>query len=143
MSNYLRDVRPMKLTVDTILEYVDEPQLFIARDDFGTMYLCLLYDDSKYTAIRISTSRLNEFEKQQIDLLTLFREPENAGEYFDVCASDDDLQLKPLAEIDNSRLPEPGYYLSTPAHERVTITIPAQDKSLLSSLIKKFGWVAM
>ena len=134
----------VKITVDKILEYVDEPQLFIARDDFGTMYLCLLYDDAKYTAVRISSSRLKEFEKQQVDLLSLFLEPENRGEYFDVCVVDDsELQLHPLDKIDESRLPLPGYYLSAPAHEKVTITIPVQDKSLLSSLIKKFGWVAM
>mgnify|MGYP004446000875 FL=1 len=133
----------MKITVDTILEYVDEPQLFIARDDFGTMYLCLLYDDSRYTAIRISSSRLKEFEAKRVDLLTLFREPEKGGEYFDVSVCGDDLQLLPLAELDDSRRPSAGYYLSAPAHERVTITIPVQDKSLLSSLAKKFGWVAM
>ena len=132
------------LHVDTILEYLDQPQLFVARDDFDTMYLCLLYDDKKYTAIRISSSRLKKFENKEIDLLSLYTSPENANEYFDVnTSSDGSLTYTPIKEVPKERLPLSGYYLTKPAHEKVVLTIPCQDKSLFSSIIQRFGWVAM
>ena len=53
-----------KLFVERILDFCDVPQLFIARDTFDTIYLCLLYEDTPsclYTAIRISNERLQNF----------------------------------------------------------------------------------
>ena len=52
------------LRIDKILDFCDVPQLFVARDAFDTLYLCLLYDDEtvyRYTGIRISTRRLESF----------------------------------------------------------------------------------
>ena len=45
------------LRIDKILDFCDVPQLFVARDAFDTLYLCLLYDDEtvyRYTGIRNS-----------------------------------------------------------------------------------------
>ena len=35
------------LRIDKILDFCDVPQLFVARDAFDTLYLCLLYDDER------------------------------------------------------------------------------------------------
>ena len=40
------------LRIDKILDFCDVPQLFVARDAFDTLYLCLLYDDE--TVYRLS-----------------------------------------------------------------------------------------
>ena len=43
------------LRIDKILYFCDVPQLFVARDAFDTLYLCLLYDDEtvyRYTGIQ-------------------------------------------------------------------------------------------
>ena len=45
------------LRIDKLLDFCDVPQLFVARDAFETLYLCLLYEDEpacRYTGIRIS-----------------------------------------------------------------------------------------
>ena len=59
------------LRIDKILDFCDVPQLFVARDAFDTLYLCLLYDDEtvyRYTGIRISTRRLESFLAGKADL---------------------------------------------------------------------------
>ena len=33
------------LRIEKILDFCDVPQLFVARDAFDTLYLCLLYED--------------------------------------------------------------------------------------------------
>lgn len=53
-----------KLNIEKILDFCDVPQLFVARDAFDTIYLCLLYEDEpscQYTAIRVSNERLSCF----------------------------------------------------------------------------------
>ena len=47
---------------------------FVARDAFDTLYLCLLYEDEllcRYTGIRISARRLEDFLSGGIDLRSL------------------------------------------------------------------------
>ena len=44
------------LRIEKILDFCDVPQLFVARDAFDTLYLCLLYEDEllcRYTGIRM------------------------------------------------------------------------------------------
>lgn len=63
------------LRIDKILDFCDVPQLFVARDAFDTLYLCLLYDDEtvyRYTGIRISTRRLESFLAGKADLRLLY-----------------------------------------------------------------------
>lgn len=133
----------MNLHLDTILEYIDSPQLFVARDDFDTMYLCLAYDQDKYTAIRISANRMREFEKREKDLRCLYLNPENSNEYFDVEGDQyGNLKAYPLDKIEEFRLPEEGFFLTEPLIEKITVTIPSKDKPLFSSIAKRFGWIA-
>ena len=136
------------LKVDSILEYYDNPQLLTARDCFDTLYLCLLYEDTpecKYTAIRISSKRLQDFCIGKKDLRSLFISPESNLEYFDVRYSNDSLVLdsKISTTISEERLPDEGYYLETSGKESIAVNIPVKDKGLFTELVRKFGWACM
>ena len=136
------------LKVDSILEYYDNPQLLTARDCFDTLYLCLLYEDTpecKYTAIRISCKRLQDFCIGKKDLRSLFISPESNLEYFDVRYSNDSLVLdsKISTTISEERLPDEGYYLETSGKESIMVNIPVKDKGLFTELVRKFGWACM
>ena len=99
-----------KLTIDKILEFCDVPQLFVAKDAFDTIYLCLLYDDEtscQYTAIRISSNRLQLFLNGEEDLRNLYDNPETPFEYFDVEYRDDNYYFEPQQAtfVGEERLP--------------------------------------
>ena len=105
-----------KLTIDRILDFCDVPQLFVARDTFDTIYLCLLYDDEvscRYTAIRISSNRLQLFLNGEEDLRNLYDNPETPFEYFDVEYRDDNYYFEPhqAAFVGEERLPLSGLTL--------------------------------
>ena len=124
------------LKVDSILEFYDNPQLLTARDCFDTLYLCLLYEDTpecKYTAIRISSKRLQDFCMGKKDLRSLFLSPEGNLEYFDVRYSNNSLVLdsKISTTISEERLPDEGYYLETSGKESIVVDIPVDNKNKL------------
>lgn len=134
-----------QLTVEKVLDFYDIPQLFVARDGFNTLYLCLLFDDepiAKYTAIRISDHRLKDFTNGSLDLRTIYEHPEVAGEYFDVSFSDDAYHVSPTAfsTISEDRLPAEGYTVSRQPMESITVSVPSSDTNLLFDIAKKFGW---
>lgn len=137
-----------KLTIDRILDFCDVPQLFVARDTFDTMFLCLLYDDEiscRYTAIRISNHRLQSFLSGNEDLRDLFDKPETPFEYFDVEYRDDDYFFEPhqAAVVGEERLPLAGYKMSGDEREAVVVHIPTKDRNLLKDLVRKFGWACV
>lgn len=124
------------LKVDSILEYYDNPQLLTARDCFDTLYLCLLYEDTpecKYTAIRISSKRLQDFCMGKKDLRSLFLSPESNLEYFDARCSGNTLVLdsKTSTTISEERLPDEGYYLETSGKKSIVVDIPVDNKNKL------------
>lgn len=136
------------LKIDTILEYYDNPQLLTARDCFDTLYMCLLYEDfpqCQYTAIRISSKKLNDFYKGKKDLRSLYLVPEGNKEYFDVIYNNGTLLLQQEASHDmpEDRLPEEGYFLDKSGKESIIVNIPPKDKGLFTELVKKFGWACM
>ena len=136
------------LKIDSILEYYDNPQLLTARDAFDTLYLCLLYDDfptCKYTAIRISSSKLQDFYSGNIDLRNLFLYPENEKEYFDV-EFDNEKYLfskSTFSQIPENRLTDFGYQIKANEKESIIVNIPTKDKGLFKDIVKKFGWACM
>ena len=120
------------LMVDSILEYYDNPQLLTARDCFDTLYLCLLYEDApecKYTAIRISSKRLQDFCMGKKDLRSLFLSPESNLEYFDARCSGNTLVLdsKTSTTISEERLLDEGYYLETSGKKSIVVKIPVDN----------------
>lgn len=136
------------LRLDKILDFYDEPQPFIGRDKFDAQYICLLYTDSpvcRYTAVKISGNRLNRFLSGQEDLRSIFVNPENQGEYFDVAFDNNVFAISPLGStsIEESRLPAEGYKLDADSHETMTVNLPVKDHGLFTELIHKFGWACM
>ena len=131
------------LRIDKILDFCDVPQLFVARDAFDTLYLCLLYDDEtvyRYTGIRISTRRLESFLAGKADLRLLYLQPENEHEYYDVVFQSGEYQKTLLKEsvLLEDKLPAEGYVLSGEKRENVVINLPIKDRSLLAELVRKF-----
>lgn len=136
------------LRMDRILEYYDVPQLFVARDAFDTLYLCLLYDDEdvcRYTGIRISLGRLRSFTQGAADLRSLYVSPEKRTEYYDVECDDGSYWLSPssLQALPEGRLPAEGYTFRADDSESIVVNIPNNDKPLFRELVRKFGWVCM
>ncbi|MBP3777487.1 MAG: hypothetical protein J6I37_10930 [Prevotella sp.] len=122
--------------------------MFIARDAFDTIYLCLLYEDEplcKYTAIRVSNDRLQSFLSGKEDLRYLFDNPENAFEYFDVEYHDSEYFFQPheVASVGEERLPLKGYRMPENEQESVVVHIPVSDRNLLKDLVRKFGWACV
>lgn len=136
------------IKVEKILDFYDFPQLFTARDNFDTLYLCLLYTDvpeCRYTGIRISSKRINEFLTGKTDLREVMLFPESDGEYFEITMKNNEFYIdskltKPLTE---DRLPEEGYSFCADEKENVVINIPVSDRGLLMDIVKKFGWACM
>lgn len=136
------------LTMDKLLEFVDVPQLFLARDKFDTQYLCLLYEDEptcKYTAVKISPEQFSLFIQKKTDLRTLYVTPELAGEYFDVEYNDNSYVITRCSYnvIPEDRLPMSDYYFDDTDLENITVQVPKKDKPLFLRLLRHRGWVAM
>lgn len=136
------------LKLDKILDFYDEPQLFIGRDMFDAQYICLLYEDSpvcRYTAVKISSNRLNSFLSGKEDLRSIFEKPENSKEYFEVAYDNNSFEISSLQcdKLPEDRLPENGYTLDAESHETHTVNIPVKDHGLFTELIHKFGWACL
>lgn len=136
------------LRIDKILDFCDVPQLFVARDAFDTLYLCLLYEDEtacRYTGIRISAHRLDAFLSGKTDLRMLFLRPENEQEYYDVVFQEGEYRKELFRQdmLSEEKLPTAGYVLSGEMRENVVINLPMKDRSLLAELVRKFGWACM
>lgn len=104
------------LFLDRILEFYGVPQILVAKDSFGTQYLCLLFDDGagcRYTGIKISSSRLDDYWGGRIDLRTLYLNPENDNEYFNVSYNDNHYELQSFEgkALPEERLPERDIFM--------------------------------
>ena len=119
------------LFLDRILEFYGVPQILVAKDSFGTQYLCLLFDDGagcRYTGIKISSSR-----------------PENDNEYFNVSYNDNHYELQSFEgkALPEERLPEKGYFHVESRSEIYTIKVPSCDKNIFQDIARRMGWVCM
>ena len=107
----------IRLKFIEVIVFYEVPQVFIATDIFDTKYLCLLYPHDgescyKYLAVRISEARLNRFKGQNVDLLSIYQEPED-NSYFNVVVQDaNNIIATPLArdQIQPFMLPDEGFY---------------------------------
>lgn len=136
------------LFLDRILEFYGVPQILVAKDSFGTQYLCLLFDDGagcRYTGIKISSSRLDDYWGGRIDLRTLYLNPENDNEYFNVSYNDNHYELQSFEgkSLPEERLPEKGYFHVESRSEIYTIKVPSCDKNIFQDIARRMGWVCM
>lgn len=137
-----------QLKIQKVLEFCDVPQIFIAQNNFGAQFICLLYEDEpvcRYTAVLISDDRLNQFLHGAIDLRELFVHPENDQEYFDVFVENEKYSYTRLTDttLSENRLPEPGFVFEGERQEQRVIRFPASDFNIFSRLIRSHGWVAL
>lgn len=74
-----------KLKIMQILVYYDIPEIFIATDEVGTKFICLLVDDRDHSFVYISTAisskKLSNFINGLVDLRELFEYPETSHFY--------------------------------------------------------------
>ena len=133
---------------------------FLQQGIISTLYICVCYiltfrsvdiqeftdvPECRYTGIRISSKRINEFLTGKTDLREVMLFPESDGEYFDITMKNNEFYIdseltKPLTE---DRLPEEGYSFCADEKENVVINIPVSDRGLLMDIVKKFGWACM
>lgn len=106
-----------KLELENILAFHDVNQLFLGRDVVGTKYLCLLYNsdkyDHRYVAIRISDERLEAFLKKEVDLRSLFIDPEISNDYYIVSYYDFCYHWGKYiheGDLPEDMLPDEGYF---------------------------------
>jgi hypothetical protein len=103
-----------RLTISQILVYYDFPEIFIAENNIGTLFMCLLVstDESKteYIATPISNKKLSNFINGNVDLRDIFESPET-GQWFLFNNVSDVIEAK-YWEHDNlpsNYLPERGF----------------------------------
>jgi hypothetical protein len=74
------------LTISQILVYYDFPEIFVAHDNVGTNYLCLLISidnqETNYISTAISKKRLSNFINGKIDLREILQKPETSNWLF-------------------------------------------------------------
>lgn len=132
------------LTIDKIIDFYDVPQIITAKDIFGTSFLCLLYSDEptcKYTGVKIPDARLSQFVTGKIDLRSIFTNSEDDS-YFDMWMEGQTIKCEQLAikQLDESKLPAPGYYHEGDGLEKITLEVPISDKQSFTEIISRFGW---
>lgn len=115
-----------QITINTILEYYDIPQLFVGTDNVNTRYLCMLFDDTEqysYIAVPVSPRRLNLFLAGKLDLREIYTNPEISFEYYIATPCEQRFQLHPYHTdtLPEEMLPCEGY-LYAPSDENDTIT---------------------
>lgn len=121
-----------KLQISQILVYYDVPEIFIADDEVGTKFLCLLVDlvdDSiQYIATPISSIRLSDFIIGNEDLRTIFTAPEtNQLYFFDSISDTIEARIWQESELPEEFLPAQGFKYEK-AVDDTDILIEANEK---------------
>ena len=81
----------------------------------------------------------------RIDLRTLYLNPENDNEYFNVSYNDNHYELQSFEgkDLPEERLPEKGYFHVESRSEIYTIKVPSCDKNIFQDIARRMGWVCM
>lgn len=102
------------LTISQILVYYDFPEIFVAYDNVGTNYLCLLISadnqETNYISTAISTKRLGNFINGKIDLRDIFENPEISNWlFFNQVKDNIEAKLWEGENLPNEYLPLEGF----------------------------------
>ncbi len=106
----------MILTYDKTLMYYDFPQLFSAKSEDGKYFICMCYSDEndiEYIAVLVSDGLLEKIKNSEIDLRTVFLNPEN-GEWYFVTVNNRSVvaEVSNIGLIEEKYLPAQGLYLT-------------------------------
>lgn len=137
----------IKLTPYKILVYNDVPQLFLAKDQIESNYLCMEIDSGvdaiEYVAVPISHGRFNELILGSADLRDVFESPETGVWYKITTAENDEFIALPLSasDINENFLPEKGFsfneYNLEPEADLSTGIIGSLDSLYIQALRRK------
>jgi hypothetical protein len=115
-------------TVSEILVYVDEPIVFISKDQVDTRYICTFVSDTErgkeYICTQISYKKLNEFKSGVIDLRSMYNNPEIQEFYKFVLVSDEETFVQQIEDVPGDWLPEEGYFIGEPTSGEPTSREP-------------------
>ena len=101
--------------------------------------------DAGIRVLRFHPSRLDDYWGGRIDLRTLYLNPENDNEYFNVSYNDNHYELQSFEgkALPEERLPEKGYFHVESRSEIYTIKVPSCDKNIFQDIARRMGWVCM
>ena len=108
---------PKHLNISQILIYYDLPELFIATDEVGTSFICLLSDFTNniplFYSTPISRKRISKFIQGKVELYDLLKEPEiNEWYYFHLEAEKISAERIEIDQFPENLLPERGFYVN-------------------------------
>ena len=135
-----------QLHIERILVFHDFPELFLAKDQLGLDYLCLLVKNTvteyEYRCVAISKNRLYQFLNGKIDLLQIFVEPELKEWYStkDTSESYVIVDLLDITGLQEEYLPSDGYFFTNDVrddlireevieHDNVVIHLSLSDEN--------------
>lgn len=124
----------IQLHILQILVYYDIPEIFIATDEVGTKYLCLLVDADNESILYISTpiskERLTEFIVGRADLRDIFVNPETKKIYsFNNLGETIHAHLFDNINLPEEYLPDVGFKYEKPLDENRLILNEALEKN--------------
>ncbi|WP_216327374.1 DUF6575 domain-containing protein [Deinococcus aestuarii] len=132
------------LTVQKVYVQLDQPLLFSAKNEMGDLYLlsyASMRDDGElWMVVRITQRRLSQFERAEIDIRSVFGEPELAAvlmvEFFDDEAERTQISwLQPGDEQLEAHLPDAGIKIKP-------IVKPIEHKHSALGHVTYFGFVS-
>jgi hypothetical protein len=125
----------LRLTVDKILIYYDLPQLFIAKDQVDSKYICLNVESEGdfpvYISIRVSQNKLNELILGKMDLRTAFQNSETGIWYFVTFNESGNYITQPVnfEVVDEKYLPDADFFFPIIEQSDETIVRETTEKS--------------
>lgn len=105
----------IELNISRILIYYDFPELFLANDNVGTKYLCLLTkfneNSPEYVCLPVSNSKLASLISGEIDLREAFINPETGNWFYINSFNGESFEASRLEtkELQENLLPEEGF----------------------------------
>ncbi len=105
--------KPIKIV--KLLVYYDLPQVFLGEDEAGQRYMGLLVEEEKeaiYLVVAISERRFEAYTGKEIDLRSVFEEPETKEWLLARSGTSVWLETQHLAveEVGEDLLPEAGFF---------------------------------
>jgi len=136
----------VQLTVQETLIWHDIPQLFVAKDPVGGLYLCLATETEAempvYISVNISPGRLRLLKTDQIDLHGVFTDPE-LGTWFQIKSFDETHAIaEPLLQLDKLPAhwaPTPGEFLHLQSSETPLLRPESFEAVKIGSIAKEAG----
>jgi hypothetical protein len=129
----------MSLKLNKILVYYDSPQLFIAKDEVGTKFICLNVTqedvEEKFIGVAISDEKLEQFIFGKIDLRSIYLSPQLS--YYLIMKFESENILEVITtdnkKISENYLPEEGFYLEPPLEEnrQILTEVNRKDKPIV------------